>query len=121
MNPKRILLVEDEQIIQVLCKRLLGQIGHSLTMMDGVQQAIGLVKSQPFDLLITDLRLPDGDGVDVIAALRESQPACKIIVITGSPTPEDRFRRVKGLEADYINKPFEVEVLMSAVNKALGE
>jgi CheY-like chemotaxis protein len=118
---RKILLVEDEQIIQVLCRRLLNQTAYALDIVGSVQEAFKRIQSNPPDLLLTDLRLPDGDGIEVIRFLREISPKAKIIIITGSPTPEDRLGRLKDLKADdYISKPFEVDVLISAVQKALG-
>jgi DNA-binding NtrC family response regulator len=120
-SPKKILLVEDEQIIRVLCRRLLGE-GYDLTMVDGVTEARRMILEKNWDLLITDLRLPDGDGIDVIEALRARDARCKVIIVTGSPTPEDRLMRIKEASVShYINKPFEVDSLLEAVRGVLEE
>ena len=81
---KKILLVEDEQIIQVLCRRLLGQMGFDLRVAGSVAEAGEAIKDYPPDLLITDLRLPDGDGVEVIMLLKERAADAKVIIVTGS-------------------------------------
>ena len=122
MAGKKVLVVEDEAIIQHLCRRILGGPGREVEIVSCVQDAFAVIRRGGLDLLITDLRLPDGDGIDVIQALRAKMPGCKIIIITGSPTPEERFDRIRHMEeTEYISKPFEVEVLLSAVRKALGD
>ena len=122
MSRKNILVVEDEQVIQILCHRLLDRPPYDLALVGSVREAAGLIKDGPLDLLITDLRLPDGDGVEVIHHARQLHPDCKIIIITGSPTPEERFKKIQALPVtEYISKPFEVDIFVSAVRRALGE
>ena len=120
MAKKKILIVEDEQVIQVLCRRLLGQGAYDLTVVGSVQEAMQILGRGTPDLLITDLRLPDGDGVEVIRRLRESSSGAAVIIITGSPTPEERLHKIEDLDVlEYINKPFEVELLLDSVKRVL--
>lgn len=120
MNPKKILLVEDEEVIRRLMKRVLLKSGHELTFGEGVQLANQLIQKNSFDLLITDLKLPDGTGVDVIEKFMKKFPDKNIIIVTGSPTPEDRLQHIKNFdELECIFKPFEPATLNEAVKKAL--
>lgn len=117
----RILLVEDEEVIRALCLRLLAGSGFEIATAGTVAEAVEEMRRTPCDLLITDLRLPDGDGVEVITRLREMRGGLKVLVITGSPTPESRLSRVEKMDIlGYVAKPFEVDVFVEAVKKAMG-
>jgi len=121
MSPKKILIVEDEEVIRRLCGRLLSKAGRELLLVETVQEAFDAIKNNEWDLLVTDLRLPDGHGVDVILRFKEKFPDRKALIITGSPTPEDRLSQIESLYVECIFKPFEPPVLEAAVRKALGE
>ncbi|MBI4397357.1 MAG: response regulator [Elusimicrobia bacterium] len=122
MDKKKILLVEDEIVIQLLCRRILSAPEFDLTIVGFVKEALDFIRTTPPRLLITDLRLPDGDGIEVILTLREVSPASKFIIITGSPTPEERLQKIRELEIeDFINKPFDVDTLMAAVKRGLED
>jgi len=120
MSQKTILLVEDEEVIRRLCGRILSKLDHQLILAENVQQAFETIQNTPVDLLITDLKLPDGHGTDVIRRFREKSPIGNVIIITGSPTPEEGCHDIKGLGVrELIFKPFEPSVLEAAVRKAL--
>ena len=121
MSPKKILIVEDEEVIRRLCGRLLSKAGRELILVETVQEAFDTIKNNELDLLVTDLRLPDGHGIDVIKRFKEKFPEKNAIIITGSPTPEDRLHQIEELNIECIFKPFEPPVLEAAVRKALGE
>lgn len=121
MCPKKILIVEDEEVIRRLCGRLLSKTERQLILVESVGEAFEVIKENQLDLLVTDLRLPDGHGVDVIKCFKAKFPEKKAIIITGSPTPEDRLSQIEGLDVECIFKPFEPPVLEAAVRKALGE
>lgn len=122
MSQKKILLIEDEAIIQSLCRRLLAKTGWELILAGTLGEAREKMKGPAVDLLITDLKLPDGDGVEIIRELRERFPKTKAMVITGSPSPESRLEKLTELGVtDIIFKPFEVEEFEKAVHKALEE
>lgn len=119
MNPKKILIVEDEEIIRRLCGRLLSKAGREVILVETVRGAYDAIKNNPLDLLVTDLRLPDGHGVNVIKRFKEKFPEKNAIIITGSPTPEDHLTQIDELNIECIFKPFELPVLEAAVRKAL--
>lgn len=116
---RKILVIEDEEVIRQLCGRLLEAMGHRLEIVGRLTDGLALIRRDPPDLLITDLRLPDGNGWEAVRELRRIAPGSKIIVVTGSASPEDEgeFSR---LEA-YIQKPFDIEDLSATVRKVLGE
>ncbi|MCB4756600.1 MAG: response regulator [Elusimicrobia bacterium] len=120
MNKKSILIVEDEGIIQRLFLRLLGPLGHGLVCAGGLAEGIQKMKVQRLDLLITDLKLPDGAGIDVIRHFKEKFPRSDVLIVTASLTPEEQLRRASAMGVTkYLYKPFEAKELLSAVRSAL--
>src|SRR5450755_2091616 len=86
-----ILVVEDEPVIRMLVGRVLVSRDRHLVVTDCMQEALSQIHQKPFDLLLTDLRLPDGHGVEVMRQFRNKFPRAPMIVMTGSLTPEDHF------------------------------
>lgn len=120
-RPPRILLVDDESVIRELLGRVLGGLGCDLVPAAGLEEALARLDGTAFDLLITDLRLPDGNGADVIRHFKARWPAASVLVITGSLTPEERLAQIQDFPlTDCIHKPFEPPVLQQAVRRALA-
>lgn len=123
MDPKAIFIVEDEGSIRRICKRLLARMGHAAVSAGDVRHAMEkLAGLKRVDLLVTDMRLPDGDGVEVIQRTRERFPAVKVLVITGSPIPGSRLERLHELgfgDEDVLPKPFEINEFVTAVQRCL--
>jgi CheY-like chemotaxis protein len=118
---RRILVVDDESVIQALVYRVLTAGGRELVIAGSTKEGLSRINSQVFDLLLTDLRLPDGHGEEVMRRFRVKFPHAPIIVLTGSLTPEDHFATVADLgDFKCIIKPFDLEILQKAVNQALG-
>lgn len=119
-KPSRILLVEDEFIIQKLCQRILVPAGYQLTVASGVGEAKAALKKGCPDLLITDIKLPDGSGFDIV---REFNKDCKdkpVVIITGSLNAEQLEEEIKTMSVtDFLLKPFQVEDFLKVVKKAL--
>jgi two-component system, NtrC family, response regulator len=125
MSQKKILIVEDEEVIRRLCGRLLSKpLGGAdasppeLILVASLKEAFKAIEDNQLDLLITDLRLPDGNGIDIVKSFKKKFPGKKAIVITGSLTPHDQLRQVEG-KVECIFKPFEPAVLEAAVHNAL--
>ena len=94
--------------------------GHDLTSADTVAAALSLLKEKVFDLLIADLSLPDGEGMEVVQHYKKKFPRGAIIVITGSLITVDRLAVIEALGVNEILfKPFGMEDLMKIVKKCL--
>ena len=125
MNSKRILVVDDEVVIRTLCKRLLTKMGHDIAFAGGAKEAMEKIKSlDNLDLLVTDIKLPDGDGIQVIRGFRKKYPSTRVLIVTGSPSPEARPEELKemGLSTeDVLFKPFEIMEFESTICRCLEE
>ena len=116
---KIILLVEDEKAIQRLCRRLLQDPELVLVVVDRVGEALKIINSKRFNLLICDICLPDGNGLDVVEQFKHLQPESPAIVITGSPE-QDSERRAWSLKAHaFLFKPFDINQFKAIVEHAL--
>lgn len=125
MNSKKILLVEDEEVIRNLCKRLLTKMGHDIAFASGVKEAMDKIQGmQDLDLLVTDIKLPDGDGIQVMRCFRQKYPSTAVLIITGSPSPETRPGELQEMgfsKDDILFKPFEIKEFESRIHRCFEE
>jgi len=125
MNPYNILVVDDEDFMCKLCGRVLNGMGYEVVFAQNVSEALGKTGSlERLDLLITDLRLPDGHGLDVIRAARAKFPAVGVLVITALLSPETfqaEFQSLGVSENDMLSKPFAVSGFEAAVKAKLEQ
>ena len=110
----RILVVEDHgETLQTL-SRLLTHFGHEISMADGAQSALEIVESKEFDVVLSDIGLPDGSGYEVIAQAKRKQPV-KGVALTGFDKEED-FRRSKEAGFDFhLTKPVDFHELRTVL------
>ena len=112
----KILLADDEKTIAVTLGDALRGAGHQVTVAADGDQALQALRLEGFDVVITDIRLPKADGLQVLKAARESQPSCKIVLITAFASVEDAVAAIKDGAEDYLQKPFfNDDVLASSV------
>ena len=119
MNKGRILIIDDEEIVRTSCQRILEPEGYSVKTADNGKAGVTLLKNNTFDLVITDLMMPDMDGIDVLRKTRETWPDTEVIIMTGYGTVKTAVRAMKIGVFDYIEKPFSPEDLLSITSKAL--
>jgi DNA-binding response OmpR family regulator len=116
--PRRILIVEDEPQLARLLRMHLEEQQGNVSISTTVRDAMDSIRARSFDLVILDLMLPDGDGLDICRALRQGHDYTPILVLTARGEEIDR---VIGLELgadDYLTKPFGIRELLARV-KAL--
>ena len=112
----RILVVDDERVIRDLCNRALARAGHEVRVASGIGEASGAVEGFEPEIVLTDLRLGDLDGLAVIRLVRERSPHARTVVMTGSDLPPEELSRVRAVHIDaLIHKPFSIEELKEAV------
>ena len=117
---KRILVVDDEQSMRELLAIMLRKEGYEVLTADSRAQAAAAFARGPVDLVVTDVRLPDGDGIEVLRHVKAASPETVVIVMTAFGTTETAVAARKlGAEA-YVLKPFDVDELRIAVRDALA-
>ena len=110
-----VLVVDDDESLQNLFKLFLKKIGFSRVVVGTVKEAIAAIDKQKFDLVFLDLKLPDGPADDVYDTLKEGQPECPIIIITGYPDSEMLDRILAKGPITVLKKPLKVEQLQQTV------
>jgi two-component system cell cycle response regulator len=114
-----ILLVDDEKVARTVYGDYLADAGHTVTCVSTVAEARAALALHPVDLVVTDLILPSGDGMDVLQHTRERYPHVEVVVITALDKVDPAVRAIKSGASEYLVKPVKPEVLHHAVNRAL--
>ena len=115
----RILLVDDSVSTLEVLQRNLQDQGFTVFSATGVAEALEILETQPLDLLITDLKMPKGSGMDLVKHVRENLMNMEVMLITGYPSISGAIQAVKGGAEEYLVKPFTDKELMAAVNRVL--
>jgi DNA-binding NtrC family response regulator len=117
---RRILVVDDEAKITKLIARRLVEQGYGVETCLDTASARAQLEAEIFDLLISDVRLPDGSGIDLLEHARRVTPETQAILITAYGQVEDAVRAMRLGALDYIQKPFEMDALLALVERALN-
>jgi DNA-binding response OmpR family regulator len=107
----RILLVEDDRLLGDGLRAGLHGDGHAVDWVTGCTPAAAALAAEPFDLVVLDLGLPDGDGIDLLRDLRRTGRDLPVLVLTARDTVDDRVRGLDGGADDYLVKPFDLAEL----------
>jgi len=112
----RVLLIDDDPVVARALRRVLVRDGHECDHYTNPIAAIARVKTRPYDLVITDFRMPELDGLRVAAQIAAEVPDVPIILLTGSFDIDLERVRAAGVVA-VLSKPIDGEVLLAAVRK----
>jgi two-component system NtrC family response regulator len=118
MESMQILVVDDEPNIRRLMEKELGSERRHVTTAGTVREARTLFKQETFDLALLDMRLPDGNGLDLLVDFQELAPEVQVIVITGHGDVDNAVKAMKMGAYDYITKPFDLDRLALVMEKA---
>lgn len=115
-----ILVVDDERDLATTCERLLRRLGYRVAIADSCAAAFAALGEDPPVLVISDVRLPDGNGLDVVSAARRRAKPIPSIVITGQPSERGRQAAADVGATGYLAKPFSAAALTDLVRQTLG-
>ena len=119
MPDVRVLVVDDEQSMRELLAIMLRQAGYDVAVADGGEAAVQALKTDDFDLVITDLRMRKVDGLAVLRAAKEHSPRTVVLVVTAFASTETAVEAMKLGAYDYVTKPFKLDELKLTVSNAL--
>jgi two-component system, NtrC family, response regulator HydG len=119
MSAARILIVDDEPDMLENCSRILSRQGHACLTAENGRAALAILERERPDLLLTDLKMPEMDGMALLQHAHEVDPALPVIVITGFASIESAVVAVREGAFDYLPKSFSVDQLRVAVERAL--
>ncbi len=115
MTQKKVLIIDDENIICKGCEIILGEMGylcdHSLSGVAGLERVL----NNPYDVLLLDMKLKDMDGMKILETVKKIKPEIYIIVITGYSTVQNAVTAMKLGANDYISKPFSEDDIAIAI------
>jgi len=117
MEKGRILVLDDDPIVTLSCKRILGAEGYSISTVEKGEDALNKLAKEDFDLLISDVRLPDINGMEVLKESRVLKPKTDVVIITGYPTLDDARESTKLGASEYIEKPFTPDFMLNVAKK----
>src|SRR5581483_8806576 len=114
----RVLIVDDEPHMRRILASNLEQDGHIVSQASGLEEASKTITANDYDVVITDQKMPDGDGLEVLAVARESDPAISVVFLTAFASIELAVESMRKGAFDFIAKPFVPEVVCATVRRA---
>ena len=119
MKDKQILVVDDEPKMRRVLEIMLQKMGHKVFGAGNGIEALAVFAANAIDLIITDLRMPEMDGIELLASLRAQESDVPVMVITAHGTIETAVTAMRHGASDYILRPFDIDALELAVKRSL--
>ena len=116
-EPKAVLIVDDEHSAREFCKEILKDQGFRIDLADSGERALEILENRETDIVLTDVRMPGMDGMDLLKEIKGKYPETDVVVMTGFGSIESAVKATKLGAYDYITKPFKVEDLRRAVRR----
>ncbi len=121
LSARSVLVVDDEPGIRLALQANFLRRGWRVETASGVRQALHIAHQTCFDLVVSDVRMPDGDGMEVLQSLRESSPQTAFILLTAFATVPQAVAAMQGGAVDYLTKPCSFQQLEAVVEKVLRQ
>jgi CheY-like chemotaxis protein len=119
--PGRVLLVDDQQQLRRLFERALVRAGHEVVAVDNGRKAIELAGQSRFDVVISDVRMPDLGGVELLERLHAEDPTLPVLLVSGSPDLDTAMKAVKFGAFEYLVKPVSFDNLRASAARAIEQ
>jgi len=116
---EKILVVDDEQSLRDVLSIMLKRAGYVVTTATDGEEAIDLVNKEIFDLVITDLRMPKVDGMEILKAVKSTSPETVVLLITAFASADSAVEAMKQGAYDYLTKPFQIDEVQLIIRNAL--
>jgi len=121
MNPPSILIVDDELLIRdLLYDFFLGQ-GWEISIAENGEKALEILRSKKIDLVLTDIKMPQMDGLTLTSEMSEAYPDIPVVLMTGFPSVESAVTALRIKAADYITKPFNINQLFKIIESKIKD
>jgi len=119
--PKQILIIDDSEIDRMILEEILVQAGHKVTQASDGKEGMEIFRAQSFDLVITDMIMPEKLGIEVLLEMNEDFPEAKVIAISAGDEYglELDLDMAREIDVPTISKPFQPEEILAAVRKLL--
>ena len=113
----RVLIVDDDQSDRLLLKTILEEAGHELYFAPNGEEALKLYLRHPIEVVVTDIQMPRGDGLELIAAMKGLFPDASIVAVSGKGLPKLQMAQLAGARS-ILTKPIDRQRLIEAVEEA---
>jgi DNA-binding NtrC family response regulator len=118
----RVLVVDDETSVREMLSIALGRQGYRVETADSADAAMRMVRETGFDVVLTDIRMPDGpDGVELLQRLKENDPELQVILMTAYASLDTAVSALRSGAFDYITKPFQIEDVQARIDRAFTQ
>ena len=119
-NKPRIMVVDDEKIVCDMSKRSFEQEGYHVTIFTDSSQALAALEKERFDVLVTDLKMKEVDGLQLLEIIKKRWPKTQVIILTAFGTMETKEDAFRKQAFDYLTKPVRIKDLVASVDGALN-
>ncbi|MDY6851069.1 MAG: sigma-54 dependent transcriptional regulator [Thermodesulfobacteriota bacterium] len=120
MPARPILVADDEQNVRTALFEILTRLGHAVDLAENGAEALEKFKAHPFDLVITDIRMPRMDGMEVLRRIKKTSPQTPVLIVTAYGTVDNAVEAMREGAFDYILKPFSLDLIEETVVRALN-
>ena len=121
MKPCRILFVDDDKDILMMVEQYLQMQEYDITTVDSGLKALDMVKDQQIDIIFTDYKMPEFNGLELLAAVKQYKPEVEVIMVTGYGSMESAIQAMKYGSYDYLQKPFKLDHLKLIIDRIIEE
>ena len=119
MRAIKALVIDDEQIVLDSVTKVLAEKDYQVDVTLSSRQGLDWAIQKPYDIILTDIRMPDIAGMRILRDIRRAKPSLPVVIITGYATVQSAVQAMKLGAADYLEKPFTPDELVQAVTSAL--
>jgi DNA-binding NtrC family response regulator len=118
---KKILVIDDEKIVCDMAKKILEAEDYEVETFTDSQLALERIRTQPFDLVVTDLKMENVSGMDILKEVNKLYPETRVIMLTAYATLDATIEAIRERIYDFFPKPVKIDELKNSVKKALGD
>lgn len=120
-NQPSILVVDDELLIRDLLYDFFNEQGWNISIAENGEKALEILNSKNIDLVLTDLKMPVMDGLDLTSQVKESYPEIPVVIMTGYPSVDSAVSALRKKVTDYIIKPFNIKQLYKTIEENIKD
>ncbi len=121
MPDTRIMFVDDDRDILAMVEQYLTIKGYDVTTVDNGIEAVGIVKEKEIDIVFTDYKMPEFNGLELLVAIKKYRPQTEVIIVTGYGSMESAIQAMKFGSYDYLQKPFKLDHLRLIIDRIVEE
>lgn len=121
MSDTRILFVDDDRDILAMVEQYLTIKGYDVTTVDNGIEAVGIAKEKEIDIVFTDYKMPEFNGLELLVAIKKYRPQTEVIIVTGYGSMESAIQAMKFGSYDYLQKPFKLDHLKLIIDRIVEE